>query len=270
MDKFIVLSKNLNDPYLGRFANGLPNATVIDQNDFNYDKHDGIIVFRGLTKRKLIENCKKDNREFWYVDTGYFGNYRSLSNPMGHKNWHRVVINDVQNFNIINKPKDRWDIHKIKLQNRKQGDDILLVTPSEKPCKFYGINLDEWVDNTCREIKKQTDRTIRIRQKARRQDRVFANTIFDDLDNNIHCVVTYNSIAATEAVIHGIPAFVQAPNAASKVSNTKLKDIENPFFPDENLRLSWVSSLAYSQFHINEMESGKAYKLIRESNEIIN
>lgn len=270
MDKFIVLSKNLNDPYLERFSRGLPNAKLIDQNNFDYDKHDGIIVFRGLTKRRLMERCKKDGREFWYVDTGYFGNYRSSANPMGHKNWHRVVVNDVQNFEIQNKPSDRWSTHNITLEKRKSGNDILLVTPSEKPCKFYGIDLNEWIDTTCKQIEKYTDRKIRIRQKARRQDRVFTNTIFEDLDNDVHCVVTYNSIAATEAVIHGIPAFVQAPNAASQVSNTNLKDLEQPFFPDEKLRLKWVSSLAYSQFHINEMETGKAYKLIRESNEITN
>ena len=38
MDKFIVLSKNLNDPYLERFSRGLPNAKLIDQNNFDYDE----------------------------------------------------------------------------------------------------------------------------------------------------------------------------------------------------------------------------------------
>jgi hypothetical protein len=134
------------------------------------------------------------------------------------------------------------------------------VTPSEKPCKFYGIDRNTWVTETVAEIKKHTDRPIVIRDKAVRQQRI-NKTIFEDLDN-CHGLVTYQSIAAVESVLYGVPAFTMAPTAADPVCDKDLSLIEKPSQQDEHKIYKWACHLAYGQFHIDEMKNGTAYRIL--------
>lgn len=229
------------------------------------------LAFRGILKKKIIQECVKNNRDYYYIDTGYFGNYISLGNPHGYKKWHRIVKNNLQNFYInYNLSRDRLDILE-KSDNRllwsgwkKRGSDILLVVPSEKPCKFYSIDKNIWLEDTVNEIKKFSDRKIIIREKATRSDRIAHNTIYDAFNNNIYATVTYNSIAAVESVAYGIPAFTLAPSAATEVTSNDLSNIENPYFPQEHRLEHWKRTLSYCQFTDIEIKTGKAWDIINE------
>jgi hypothetical protein len=84
-------------------------------------------------------------------------------------------------------------------------------------------------------------------------------------------VVTFNSIAGTEAILAGKPVFALAPsNAARPVSNTDLTCIENPWFPNRDQLLAWAHHLAYAQFHIDEFRNGTAERIIKQTEEILN
>jgi hypothetical protein len=255
----ICLSKNKIDEYVNMFAKG----AKLPIQDYDYNFGDNPIMIRSMGKRKLIHWCLENNHTFYYMDSGYVGNYKSQSNPHGWKVWHRIVKNNVQHNVIVDRPDDRWKRLEYPIENRKQGNHILLVTPSEKPCKFYGIERDEWVEQTVAEIKKHTDRPIRIRDKAPRQQRI-TSTIFDDL-NNCHALVTYQSIAAVESVLYGVPAFTLAPTAADPVADKDLSLIETPTQQDEDKIYKWACHLAYGQFHNDEFRSGEAYKILRET-----
>ena len=246
----ICLSKNKSDEYVNMFAKGA-NLPI---HDYDYDFKNNPIMIRSMGKRKLIQWCWKNNHTFYYMDSGYVGNYKSENNPNGWKYWHRIVKNNVQHGKIIDRPDDRWKALGYPIEHRKTGRHILLVTPSEKPCKFYGINRDTWVSETVAEIKKHTDRPIRIRDKAPRPQRVI-KTIFDDL-KNCHALVTYQSIAAIESVLYGVPAFTLAPTAADPVCDKDLSLIEHPTVQDKDKIYKWACHLAYGQFHINEMKTG--------------
>ena len=81
--------------------------------------------------------------------------------------------------------------------------------------------------------------------------------------------VTFNSIAATESVIAGVPAFVLAPcNAAQPVSNTDLEMLDNPWWPNEEERQAWANHLAYGQFHVTELANGTAYRILKETEDL--
>jgi hypothetical protein len=253
----ICLSKNCSDEYINMFALGA-NLPIQDYNE-SFGKED--ILIRSMGKRKLIKWCWENNHTFYYMDSGYIGNYKSKSNPYGWKVWHRIVKNNVQHGNIIDRPDDRWKRLDYPIENRKQGRHILLVIPSEKPCKFYGIDKDTWVKNTVAEIKKHTDRPIVIRDKAPRPQRI-SRTIFEDL-NNCHALVTYQSIAAVESVLYGVPAFTLAPTAADPVCDKDLSLIEHPTMQDKDKIYKWACHLAYGQFHNDEMKNGTAYRILR-------
>jgi len=253
----ICLSKNLTDEYINMFAHGA-NLPIQDYNQ-SFGEED--ILIRSMGKRKLIKWCWENNHTFYYMDSGYVGNYKSKSNPYGWKIWHRIVKNDVQHNDIIDRPDDRWKRLDYPIENLKQGKHILLVTPSEKPCKFYGIDKDTWVKDTVAEIKKHTDRPVVIRDKAPRQQRI-TRTIFEDL-NDCHALVTYQSIAAIESVLYGVPAFTLAPTAADPVCDKDLTLIETPTIQDKDKIYKWACHLAYGQFHNDEMKNGTAYRILR-------
>jgi len=266
MSKWIFLSKNKQDEYINKFALG-SNEEPVDSDEFIFDDTVGPIVLRGILKKKIIQKCWKTGRTFYYVDTGYFGNEKNRSNPFGWKYWHRVVKNDLQHGKIIPRKDDRFKSFNKKIYPwKKDGRKILIATPDEKPCKFYGIELNQWIDDTVNTIKKYTDRPIEIRNRnPNRITRISSDTLQDALDNNVFALVTYNSVAAVESIFHGVPAFTLAPsNAASPVSLQDLSKIENPFYPDDDLRYQWACHLAYGQFHISELRNGKAKRMLEE------
>ena len=250
----ICLSKNKTDEYINMFAKGA-NLPIYDYNNYPNDKD---ILIRSMGKRKLIHECWKANKTFYYMDSGYIGNFKSKSNPYGWKLWHRIVKNDIQHGDIIDRPDDRWRRLDYPIESRKQGRHILLVAPSEKPCKFYGIDKNNWVKETIVNIKKYTDRPIIVRDKQPRQQRI-THTIFEDLIN-CHALVTYQSIAAVESVLFGVPAFTLAPTAADPVCDKNLNQIEHPTLQDNDKIYKWACHLAYGQFHNDEMKNGSAYR----------
>ena len=230
--------------------------------DYNSIPQTGDILIRGITKSNLIRDCWATGRTFYYMDSGYFGNYPNPQNPLGYKLYHRIVKNNLQHTELLDRPSDRWDKLGIKINPRKPGRFVVLVTPSEKPCKFYGIELETWISNTVSLIEQNTDRPIILRRKGSRRDRL-QNSIYSDLEN-AHAVVTYNSVAAVECILEGIPAITLAPTAADPVSEKNIANIETPYMPDIDFVHSWASGLAYGQYHIDELKDGSAYKLLYE------
>ena len=258
---WIFLSKNLEDEYVNMFANSV-NATPVAEIDYANSRDP--IVLRGILKHKLMKQCWADGRDFYYIDSGYVGNNPNPHNPNGWKVWHRVVKNNLQHGDIVDCPNDRWNELGIELQPRRYGRRIIVAVPDEKPCKFYGINWLDWVENTVNAIKQHTDRPVVIRQRApQRIDRVATDPLAKLLADDVHALVTFNSNAATESIIAGVPAFVTAPaHAAKPVANTDFSQIETPVWPDQDKRQAWANHLAYGQFHVKELRNGTAYRIL--------
>jgi hypothetical protein len=262
----IFLSKDGQDEYINMFANGC-NGKITSTEKFSYEDSFDPIVLRGILKKKIIHRCWEDNRTFYYMDTGYFGNERTESNPNGWKYWHRIVKNNLQHGEIIPRPDDRFRHFDKKFKPwKKDGRSILIAMPDEKPCKFYGIELDEWLEETVEIIKQNTDRPIIIRERAsKRIDRITTDTLEEALSKDVFALVTFNSVAAVESIFHGIPAFTTAPaNAAGPVSLQDLTKIESPYYPSQDKRYAWGCHLAYGQFHVSELKSGKAKEMLLE------
>ena len=266
MSHWICLSKDGNDEYINMFANG-SGDTVVSTDKFIYESSTDPIILRGILKYKLMQQCWKDNRSFYYMDTGYLGNQKNPLNPNGWKYWHRIVKNDLQHNEIIKRPSDRWQALKLPIENwKKHGSKIIIAAPDEKPCKFYGIDKDTWIAETIATLKQYTDREIIVRDRAKsRLQRIEHNTLKQALDDDVYALVTYNSVAATESVLYGIPAFTLAPtNAASPVCSQDLSQIETPYYPEMDKVFEWACHLAYGQFHINEFKNGTAKRMLEE------
>lgn len=264
MNNWVFLSKDGVDPYINMFAAGCGQQPVSTA-DFVYESSSQPIVLRGILKHKIMKRCWKDQRDFYYVDTGYFGNEPTADNPHGWKVWHRIVKNNLQHSEIRNCPDDRFrQFNKTFSPWKRRGRKILVVAPDEKPCKFYGTTKHAWITQTIDTLKKFTDRPIELRERPpNRVDRVTVNTLKQALDDDVFAVVTYNSVAATESIFYGIPAFTLAPaNAAEPVACQDLSLIETPYYPDQDKLYAWACHLAYGQFHVRELQNGTAKEML--------
>lgn len=267
MNNWIFLSKDGKDEYINKFAMGC-DGRIINTDDFVFEDSTDPIVLRGILKHKIMKRCWFEGRDFYFMDTGYMGNHRSALNPLGWKFYHRIVKNDLQHGKIIPRPNDRFDRLVMKIKPwRRGGRKILIAKPDEKPMKFYDQELETWMEDTINTIKKYTDRPIVIRERVKsRTDRIITNTLQEALENDVHCLVTFNSNSATEAVMSGIPAFTLAPShAAAPVTSQDLSQIENPYYPDPDKLYQWACHLAYGQFHVNELKDGTAWRILNES-----
>lgn len=264
MSDWIFLSKDGEDPYINQFARGC-NSSPTHTDHFLYEESSNPIVLRGILKHKIMKRCWNDGRTFYYMDSGYFGNEPNPKNPNGWKYWHRIVKNDLQHGEIIPRPDNRFKWFNKTFQPwKKTGRKILIAKPDIKPCKFYGIDLDQWVENTVETLKQYTDRPIVVRERApQRIDRIATDTLQQALDNDVFALVTFNSVAAVESIFHGIPAFTLAPaNAASPVCLQDLSKIETPYYADQDKLYAWGCHLSYGQFHVEELKNGYAKEIL--------
>lgn len=233
----------------------------------DYDREaesDNELVIRGLGggSRKALHKCHEQNRTFYYIDSGYFGNWKN-------KYIHRITKNSVQYKGpILHRDNDRAKRFGYKFNKFTPGKSILICPPSQKVMNYFNQDLQTWIESTVAEIKKRSDRPIIVRQKPSRSDRISTDTIQQALSQNIHCLVTYNSIAAIEAMMEGKPAITMGPNAASEICETDLKNIENPKVPFKDEMEAFMHHLAYAQFTVDEMKSGFAWRTINESDSI--
>lgn len=261
----ICVSKNLKDEFINAFAQGakLPTRSEIEK-----DVED-TIIFRSIVKKDLINYRLENNLPFYYMDSGYLGNYRSERNPEAKKLWHRIVRNGLQHNEIIQRPDDRWKRLGLKIKKpiKRKGSAILLALPSPKPCKFYDIDLDKWTADTIAEIRRHTDREIIVREKPKLRAERVNNSIYEDFEKT-HVLVTYNSIAAVESVLHGIPAITLAPTAADPVCDKHISKVEDPTIQHIDKLTAWAHHLAYGQYHYQELESGHAYRMLKRDEEI--
>ena len=251
------------DPYLRSFMQGVGGT---ESNWDTEENTDSTLIIRGLGggSQKAIKKCWATDRPFFAIDTGYFGNGK-------HKTWHRITYNALQNMNLIPNCDDKR--LKLQLGDWKEtykpftpGSKILVCPPSDKVMNMFGQGTaKEWTDKLVKQLKTLTDRPIELRMKPIRSERISTKTIQDALADDVHCLITYNSIAATEALMEGKPAITLGPNAAQLVCETDLVNLETPRIPSEDEMFAFLTHLSYSQFTQDEMEDGTAWRILQET-----
>ena len=253
-DKFKEKGK-IYDPILESFIHGCGGRLS------NWEREEATatpLVLRGITQAEQMIACRKASRTFYYIDTGYFGNVKK-------KTYHRITKNDVQWFgDIVERPGDRFAATGIQLKKFKPGTSILLAPPSQKLLNLYNIVLEDWVEQTQAEIRQHTDRPIVVRTKQGRTARLVHDSMEMALDRDIHCLVTFSSIAATEALLLGKPAITLGPNAAAPLCRHQIADIENLHIPTMDEVYAWAQHLAYCQFSESEMRTGIAWQILND------
>lgn len=250
-----------------------PESKFVNKDRFKHELHsicENPVLIRGISAGKMADLVRQLKQDYYFIETGYLGNYPCYNNRTGRKIYHRIVKNAMQHNTIMDVPDDRWQ-QLVKFNPdmeyrgwKRGGSKILVVLSTDKPFQYYGENRETWIKKITKTLKKHTDREIVFREKASRGERT-NDTIYDALKDDVYALVTYQSVAAIEAIQAGIPAFALAPTAADPVGNKDLTQIETPNMPDEELIQRWLHSIAYSQFNLDEIITGQAWNLVQEN-----
>lgn len=264
-DRVLCIDRKIHDQevkprqaaFVNRFRDGCNGVLVSAQQAF-LPGVDNPLCIRGMKFQTTVQNCWQSGRTFYYIDNGYLGNLRT-------KVWFRIIKNHVHDIRpVVSRSRDRLDLCDYQTKNFYPGRKILVAPPSVKSFSLWNIDQAQWIQDTIAEIKKYTDRPIVVRDKRPRADRLKEDTMEEALADDIHCLVTYNSVAACEAIMQGKPAICLGPNAAASISSTSLADIENPRIPSYDEREAWLRHLSYSQFTFSEMSDGTAWRILNE------
>ena len=212
------------------------------------------------------------------------------------KTYHRYswtsYFRDEGDYCNENSPSDRWeqvqkDQNLVVKDWRTKGEYVLVML--QRPGDSSLVNLlkkhgsyEGFVTFTLNEIKKYTDRPIRVRMHPSRIDRqraileTFDVQVSENLQgagllsggaglqedfDNAWCVVGFNSNGLTESIMEGIPTFSMCPSSmAWDCSNKDLANIENPIMFE---RQQWLNNLALCQWREDECLAGLPWEHLR-------
>lgn len=193
----------------------------------------------------IIPQAESASRPYWFIDNGFW-------NPGGHDGcgYYRLTYRGLSPV-LLDEPDASRPVPTLAPW-RRNGRHVLIAYPGEYHGLAHGLDLTRWRANIGHKVAKWTRRPVRHRDKG--AGRSLAEDLYD-----CWALVTHSSNAAVDAVIAGVPVFVDSGSAAAPVGNVDLMQIECPATPD---RTRWLQSLSCQHFTLDEMRDGTAWRLL--------
>jgi DNA-binding transcriptional LysR family regulator len=234
------------------FADGVGCPLRYAEDEVGY--RPGVPVVWGVLRGsdRVLSHARAHGQYFFYCDHAYV--------DRGHGRRYRITRNGYEAGRVRACPDDRLAELGLKPEPWRRGGRSILICP---PTGFFmaAHGCQGWLERTLEVLRAHTDRPLVIREKPRPGELVqpLQEALLD-----AHALVCHSSNVAIEAVLAGVPVFVAPTSAAAPVGLTDLQAIEAPMHPD---RRAWLAHLAYSQFSLEEIASGKAWQLLLECEE---
>jgi hypothetical protein len=204
-----------------------------------------------------------------FVDLGYWGR-REGGRWTGY---HKVVVNErhpTAYFQRRPHDFDRAARLELKAQPwRSSGRHVLLCGMSDKGAQACGFAPEQWERETIARLLKATDRPIVYRPKPSwygsrplpgagysPREETFEQALAD-----AWCVVSHHSNCNVDGLLAGVPSFC-VEGVAAPLSETDLTKIETPRRPGG--REQWIADLAYTQWTVDEIAQGKAWRHLKD------
>ena len=159
-------------------------------------------------------------KNFYYMDHGYFKQSsrkfeNNRTNVFDLDGYFRIVHNNFIHNGEGSFPNDR--LNKLKLNftsQKKYGKYIILSEPSEVMKKLH--NQENWINETKKQIKKFSDREIRVHNK-------FSNIPLEELLLNAWAFVSFQSTAGFKQCSAGYQLFLQTKRSKKLILLRQLK-----------------------------------------------
>jgi len=268
MNYGIKTSRPITEKYVEAAAKGM-NAKIVSHDKALASTDCNKVVFMGVLRgtHLVYRWAEAKGIDFYYIDRPYWGESRRT--PY----WMRCVKNQhVKTFvdNITFDDRFKKTFKDVIKPFHKNGKYVLVVPPSHAMAEMFGGK--EWLDNTLKILKKNTDRELVIREKP-----FNPNTIIDAQGrlqpgnsknkqptqpfewDKIHAVVTFNSSITIKALANGVPCFANFDNPCLPICETDFAKIETPMYEDPR---PVFYSLAYGQFTQEEFRNGYAMEIL--------
>jgi len=160
-------------------------------------------------------------------------------------------------------PHDRAaEMGLIAQTKRKPVPDGHILICGQKPGDAqHDIDVDAWKDATIDMLQEYTDRPHCYRPHPRVKKPDFS---LSEILQGCHCMVTYNSTAAYEAIMAGVPVICDPCAAYADVCEVDLSRVETPRFGTKAARQRLLDRVAYGQWTMDEMRSGAALQFLLE------
>jgi len=229
------------------------------------------VVFGKACVPNIVHPALKNKSRLIYIDHAYFDRgYRYGRKGNGTPPNFRVIINNIHQVEFKERDSDRFDKFNITIDAwKKNGKHIVICPPTGYLTQTIDLRAD-WAQASIQTIKDNSDRSIVIRPKPGittvepyiklckqyKNVTISENTKEKPLSEDIEdawALVAPASAASIEAIIAGVPVFTGGYSPAKNVGLQDLTRIEEPIYPN---RLPLLYNLAYSQFSIEEIESG--------------
>jgi len=284
----------------------LPNFKIVPWADQDTIQSADVLIQNNIISqkrkkfKKYYQYILDSNKPFIVTESAVFR--RNMKKPGCPGAYHRYswtsYFQDEGNYCNENSPSDRWlriqREQNIEIKDwRTSGEYILVVLQRPGDSSLKNLlekhgSYENFLTFTLNEIKKHTDRPIRVRMHPLRQDRqlqVLKNFNIDISENTLgsgqaaglleggdglykdfrdaYAVVGFNSNALTESICEGIPTFSMCSSSmAWDCSNKDLANIENPIMFE---RQQWLNNLGYCQWREDEISRGDPwYHLLEE------
>lgn len=262
-DKF---GANNSAPIFAAFRNGL------DALGFHHASHD-IDADVGVIWSVLWAGTMRHNRSVWQ-------HFRQHNKPVivievgmlrRGQTW-KLAVNGTGSEAYFGEglDLDRANTMGINLSPWKQTGSRIIVCAQRIESLQWGTQppLEHWLAEIRDRLRLYTQRPLVLRTHPRQslvsvsgfdieKPRPMPGT-YDDFDfretlNDAWAVINHNSGPGSQAVIAGIPSFVDPSSLAAPVANLSLSDIENPSMPD---RSEWFTQLVHTEWTAQEIASG--------------
>ena len=240
------------------------------------DEDRPIHFFWGLAGKNIpeIRECEQKGEEWWYVDTGYLSKqiirYPEPKIEDYDKTYFRIIKGGIHTIRGL-VPAEHTRVTELEHKGidiefkgwNTKGENIILA-PSSPTVTYHinGISQEEWIKQVGEEVRKHTDRPIKVRNKPRPNNEFWGTDIKDDI-KNAWCVVTNMSLSAIDGILNMTPGFTHQRNVASLVTSRKINLIEKPFKPGRKTVQEWLNMTANHQFTIQEIEDGLAFDTLK-------
>ena len=254
-----------------------------------------------LRLRVDVWNHHKDNGTIWMFDNDVLNGIDAHLNHNYHydvkNSFVRVAYKDIypgkaEYFND-NCPQDRWNkmakIKRIDVKdyNLKNGEFIYICcNRGSSGYSGLGVNAAQWAIDTVEELRKHTDRPIKIRQHSsmsyaehkpdfnrlkefcERQKNVSLHSPLGEypgLVNQIkksYAVVIFTSTAGGPAIVEGKPLFICNKHCYYlPMKAGELSDIEKPNISID--RQQFLNNLGYSHWRLPELKDGEYWERVK-------
>jgi hypothetical protein len=152
---------------------------------------------------------------------------------------------------------------------RQLGDHILVCVQRTDSLQWQAQpDIITWLTSLRDRIRMYTQRPLVLRSHPRQRVPDISGFQFDlprsiqgtydsfDLERGLErawAVINHNSGPGVQAILSGVPAFVDSSSLAAPVANLDLANIESPLLPD---RGAWLIQLCHTEWRPEEIASG--------------